>query len=163
MRGTAIDKFRKANGSFVKMDSCDYNMHKVSSIPSLELQYKWMLMATPLVNGIEDLHWILCFLQSSSWLSLQLPPDTFNYTFNIDEDWDVVGNNGSGTEGGAGFTSVGDSYKRSPDFGSLVHCTTMAWDAYMLPIIGEVGKLRNAMQTSNILIRWHCYEETIGM
>jgi hypothetical protein len=38
----------------------------------------------------------------------------------------------------------------------------MAWDAYMLPIIGEVGKLRKAAQTSDILIRWHRYKETIG-
>jgi len=32
----------------------------------------------------------------------------------------------------------------------------------MLPIIGEVGKLRKAAQTSDILIRRHRYEETIG-
>jgi hypothetical protein len=38
----------------------------------------------------------------------------------------------------------------------------MAWDAYMLPVIGEVGKLRRAMQTSDILIRRHRYRETIG-
>jgi hypothetical protein len=37
----------------------------------------------------------------------------------------------------------------------------MAWDAYMLPIIGNVEKLRNAAQTSDILIRWHRYEEII--
>jgi hypothetical protein len=35
------------------------------------------------------------------------------------------------------------------------------WDAYMLPIVGEVGKLRKAGQTSDILIRRHRYEETI--
>jgi hypothetical protein len=68
----------------------------------------------------------------------------------------------SGTERGAGFTPVADPYKKGPEFGSLVHCTTMAWDAYMLPIIGEVGKLRRATQTSDILIRRHRYEETIG-
>jgi hypothetical protein len=32
----------------------------------------------------------------------------------------------------------------------------------MLPIIGEVGKLRKAAQTSDILISRHRYEETIG-
>jgi hypothetical protein len=68
----------------------------------------------------------------------------------------------SGTERGAGFTPVADPYKKGPEFGSVVHCTTMAWYAYMLPIIGEVGKLRRATQTSDILIRRHCYEETIG-
>jgi hypothetical protein len=61
-----------------------------------------------------------------------------------------------------GFTPVADPYKNGPEFGALVHCTTMAWDAYMLPIIGEVGKLRKTSQTSDILIRRHRYEETIG-
>jgi hypothetical protein len=68
-----------------------------------------------------------------------------------------------GTEHGAGFTLVADPYKKGPEFPSLVHCTTMAWNAYMLPIIGEVGKLRKAAQTWDILIRRHRYEETIGM
>jgi hypothetical protein len=84
--GTPIGKFRKANGTLVKMDSRDYNMHMASCILSLELQYKWMLTSTLLVNGIEDLHWMLRFLEGSSWLTLQLPLDTFDYTFNIDDE-----------------------------------------------------------------------------
>jgi hypothetical protein len=36
--GTPIGKLRKANGTFVKMDSQDYNMHLASCILSLELQ-----------------------------------------------------------------------------------------------------------------------------
>jgi len=99
--GTPISKFRKANGTLVKMDSRDYNMHMVSCILSLEPQSKWMLTATPLVNGIEDLRWMLRFLESSSWLTLQLPPDTFHYTLNIDDDWIVDGSNVPGTGCGA--------------------------------------------------------------
>jgi hypothetical protein len=38
----------------------------------------------------------------------------------------------------------------------------MAENAYMLPIIGEVGKLRRATQTSDILLSRHRNEETIG-
>jgi hypothetical protein len=38
----------------------------------------------------------------------------------------------------------------------------MAGDAYMLPIIGEMGKLRRPTQTSDILIGRHRYEEPIG-
>jgi hypothetical protein len=38
----------------------------------------------------------------------------------------------------------------------------MAGDASMLPIIGEMGKLKRPMQTSDILIGRHRYEETIG-
>jgi len=36
----------------------------------------------------------------------------------------------------------------------------MAWDDYRLPIIGEVGKLKKATQTLDILIRLHRYKET---
>jgi hypothetical protein len=160
--GTAIRKFRRANGTMVKMDSRDYYMHMASYILNRKPQYKWMSTATPLVNGIEDLIWILCFLESSSWLTLQLPPDTFDYILNFDGHWVADGSNVSGTERGAGFTPVADPYKKGPEFGSLVHCTTMACDAYMLPTIGEVGKLRRATKTSDILIRRHRYEETVG-
>jgi len=155
------------SGSLWRLMACwltltrDYNMHMASCILSLEPQYRWMLMATPLVNGIEDLRLILRFLESSSWLTLQLLPDTFHYTLKIDDDWVADGSNVPITERGAGLTSVANLYKKGPEFGSLVHCTTMAWDAYMLPIIGEVGKLEKSAQTSHILIRWHLYEETI--
>jgi len=162
MSWTPISMFRKANGRLIKMDSHNYNMHMVSCILSVEPQYNWMLMTTPLVYGIEDLRWILHFLESSSWLTVQLPPDTFNYTHNIDDDWVAHGSNVSGTKRGAGFMQVADPYKKGPEFGSLVHCTTMAWDTYMLPLIGEVGKLKKATQTSDRLIGWHRYEETIG-
>ena len=97
-----------------------------------------MLTATALVNGIEDLHSILCFLDSSSLLTLQLLPDTFDYTLNNDDDWVTDQSHVSGTECGAGITLVPDRYKTGPEFGSLVHCRTMAWDAYMLPLFGEV-------------------------
>jgi hypothetical protein len=100
-------------------------------------------------------------LQSSSWLSLQLQPEIFDYTLNIDEDWVPHRSNVSGTEYGSGFTPVTDSYKKGPELSSLVHSTTIPWDAYLLPMAVEVGKFRNAMQTSDILIRWHCYPETI--
>jgi len=78
-----------------------------------------------------------------------------NYTINIDDDWVADGSNVLGTEHGAGFTPVADPYKKDPEFGSLVHCTTMAWDTYMLPLIGEVGILREATQTLDILISRH--------
>jgi len=140
--GTPLGKFRQANGMMVKMDSCDYNMHMVSYILSLEPQYKWMMTATPLVNGIADLRWILHCLEGSSGLTLQLPPDTFDHTVNCDDHWVADGSNVSGTEHGAGFMPVADPYKNGPEFGSLVHCNTMARDAFMLPLMGEVGKLR---------------------
>ena len=60
---TPIRTIRKANGTMVKMDSCDYNMHMASYILSMKLQYKWMSTASPLVNGIKDMAWILSFLE----------------------------------------------------------------------------------------------------
>jgi len=56
MSGTPIGKFMKANGTLVNMDSRHYNMHMAACLLSLEPQYKSMLTATPLVNGIKDLH-----------------------------------------------------------------------------------------------------------
>jgi len=158
----SIGKFRNANGTLVEMDCCDYNKHMASGILSLEPQYKWMLMATPLGNGIEHLHWILHFLESSSWLTLQLLPDTFDYTPTSDNVWVADRSNLSGTKHGARFTPVADPYKNGPEFESRVHCTTMAGDTYMLPLIGEEGKVRKATQTLDILIQQHRYEDTIG-
>jgi hypothetical protein len=63
-----------------------------------------MLTATPLVNGIEGLCWILHFLERTSLLTLQLPPDPFDDTLNIDDDWIVDGSNVPGTKFVARFT-----------------------------------------------------------
>jgi len=115
--GTPINKYGKANGTLVQIDYNNRNMHMASCIPSLELQYKWMLTATPLVNGIEDLRWMLRLLESSSCLTRQLWPDTFDYTLNIADDWVAVGSNFLGTESGPGFTPVADPYKKGPEFG----------------------------------------------
>jgi len=141
---TPIGKCRNANATMLKMDFRNHIMHIVFHILSLEPQYKWMLMATPLVNRIEDLHWIMRFLESSCWLTLQLSPDTLDYTLNFDDHWLAIGSNVSGTECRAVFMPVADRLKNGPEFGSLVCCKTIASDAYMLPINGEVGKLRQA-------------------
>jgi hypothetical protein len=124
MSGTPFSKFRTANGMLVKMASRDYNMHMASCILSLEPQYRWMITATPLVNVIEDLHWILNFLETSPWLTLQLAPDTFDYTLYIGYHEVADRSNVSGSKSGAGFTPVADLFKKGPEFGSLVYCTT---------------------------------------
>jgi len=58
MSVTLISKFRKANGRMVNMDSRKCNVHMTFHILSLEPHYEWMLTATLLETGIEDLHWI---------------------------------------------------------------------------------------------------------
>jgi hypothetical protein len=57
------------------------------------------------------------FLESSSWLALQQPPDAFNNNFNIDEDWVADGSNVSDTECGARFTPVAGLYKKGSESG----------------------------------------------
>jgi hypothetical protein len=116
MSGIPISRFRKTNGTLDKMDSHNYNMHMASCTLRLEAQYKSILKPTPLGNEIEDLHWILCFLDSSFLLTLLLPPDIFDNTPNIENNWVTDGSNVSGTERGPGFTPVGDPYKKGPEF-----------------------------------------------
>ena len=144
MSWTPICKFRKARGMLVKMDSHNYNIYMVLCVLCLDQQYKRMLMATPLANGIEDFHWTLHFLESSSCKTLQVPPDTFNYTLNIDDYCIAYGSTVSGTECGAWFTPVIDPYKQHPRSGWLVHCTTTPLNPFMSPLISRVEKLRMA-------------------
>jgi len=61
------------------------------------------------------------------------------------------------------FTPIADAYKEVPEFGCLVLSTTRPWDVYSLPFFKEVGKLKRATKTSDMVIRFHCYEDTIGM
>jgi len=162
MGGTPIGNFRKANGTLFKMDSHNDSMHMASCIFSLELQYKWMLNATPLANGIENLNWIVHFHESSSWLTVWLLQETFNYILEIDNNCTADGINVLGSDCGAGFTQVADPYKKGPEFRSLVHCTPMTWVAYILPLIVGVGKLTRATQTSDIVIRQPHHNKTLG-
>jgi len=160
MSRTPITKFRKAKGTWVEMNSHDYNMYMAFCILSLRPQYKWMLMSTPLVNGMEDLHWILCFLESSSGLTLQLLPDIYDNSLNIDDDCVTNRSTVSGTEWSVGFMQVADQSKNGPEFESLIYCTTIPSNTYFLPCIGEVENLRRATQISDIIIRLRCYKET---
>jgi len=99
---TPSGKFGMANGSMVKMDSHNYSVYMAFYILSLELHYPWMLMATPVVNRIEDLRWILHYLERLSWLTLQLPPEKSNFTNTFDDHWVMEGSSVSGIEPGAG-------------------------------------------------------------
>jgi len=139
--GMWIDKSSRAQGMMVTMGSHDYTMLMVSYILSVEPQSEWMWTETPTVHGNNDLRWILRFLDSSSGLTLQLPPHTVSNTLNFDDRWVSDGSNVSGTKRGAGFTAVLAPSKKGPKFGLLVDCTTLVLDVYMLPIICEVGKL----------------------
>jgi len=151
----------EAKWHIVTMDSRNYNIHMASFILSLKLQYKLMKMATPVVTGIKDIHWILNFLKQLSWLTLQLLLDAFDYTLNIVDDWIPNRCNMLCTDCGDRFSPVADLYKTGPEFGPLVHSTTITWDTFMLPRISDVWTLRWAKHTLDILIRWYCNKDTI--
>jgi hypothetical protein len=101
----------------VKMDSHNYNIHLASCRLCLEPQYTCRLTATLLVNGIEDWSLIVHFVERSSWLTLQLLPDTFNNTLNIDNDWVTDRSNASVTECGGRISPVADPYMQGQEFG----------------------------------------------
>jgi len=129
---TPISRLLNANCTMVTMDSHEYNMYIASYILTLDLQYKWMLTATPLVNGFQDFCWILHFLESSSFLTLQLPPDTYDNTLNFDVHWVAEGSIVLGFHPGDRFMQVADPYKKCPEFGVLVLCTTSVSDDSIL-------------------------------
>jgi len=158
---TPFGKFRKGNCTLLKMDSHKCNMHMVSWTLCQTPQYQWMLMATPLVNTLEDLYWIWQFLEGSCWLTLYLLPDRFDITLNIDDDWVTERSILSGSQSLVHFTPVGDMYKNGLEFAALVHCTPTTWDTYVLPLLGEMERWREAMKISEKLTRWHRYEESI--
>jgi len=119
-------------------------------------------MVITLVNGIEDLHWILHFPHYSTWLILHLPPHKLSYTFNFVTQWVANGSNLSRTKPCVIFMPVANHYKKGSQFESLAHCTTNTWDTEMLPKIGEVGKLGRATQSLEILIRKHHNKQSVG-
>ena len=108
MSGTPIGKVRRTNVMLFKMDWGNYDLHMASCILSLEPQNKRISIASPLVNGIEVFQWLMWFLESSSWFTPHLLPDTFHNTLNNDDDWVEDGSTMSGTECGTGFMPVGD-------------------------------------------------------
>lgn len=68
MHGTPIRMVENNNGMLVKIHTPDYDMYKASCTLSQEVQLKWMIIVTPLLNGIKELHWILHILESFSCL-----------------------------------------------------------------------------------------------
>jgi hypothetical protein len=44
---------------------------------------------------------------------------------------------------------------------SYVDRKTVFWNAYMLPLISNVGTISVTLQTADLAINWHHYNETI--
>jgi len=118
-------------------------------------------MATKLVNGIKNMGWMLYFREVSFWLTLHPVQDASNYTLSINTNWVASSSTVLSVESGAGITPVADLYIKCAEFRFLVHCTTMAWDTYMLPLISKVGKLQRATLTLDILLRHYHREESL--
>ena len=76
--GQGVGKhFNPQTGKIQKIGARDAPENIANLILSLEPEYKWMLTATPLVNGLSDLRWVIRFLESEDWLELSLPPNAF--------------------------------------------------------------------------------------
>jgi len=144
MSGTSIATFWMANGTIDHMDYQDYKMYMACYILSLERKKKLLFKATPPICAIEELHWILCIVACSSWLSRVLPAATFNYSFNIYDHWVADGSNVLGSERGAGSTPVEDPSMKGSEFRSSVRTIILTCCTYQLPEISIVGKLSRA-------------------
>ena len=95
-----------------------------------------------------------------------LPPDTFDQAAmepQVD-DWQPNELNPIfGTEPDTQFMKIANPFKLGPQYGSLIHCTTKAWDWYLLHLIESIGSLRK--QTSQIQecrAKQNPFEQVVG-
>ncbi|KAF8536360.1 P-loop containing nucleoside triphosphate hydrolase protein [Trichophaea hybrida] len=164
--GMPVGKTRRLDGTLVNTPAARYGPFQAEALFRLEPQFKWMLTATPLVNGIEDLRWVLTFLQRDSWLEEYLPPDTFDQAAMEPQadDWQPNEMNLLlSTQPDAEYTKIANPYQRGPRYGSHIHCITKAWDWYLLHLIESIGLLRRqTSQTQESRAKRKCFEQTVG-
>ena len=109
-----VGKTRRLDGTLVNTPAASYGPFQAAALFCLEPQFKWILTATPLVNGIEDLCRVLTFLQQDSWWEDNLPPDTLDQAAMEPQadDWQPNEMNPIlGTEPDAKFTKIANPYQ----------------------------------------------------
>ena len=110
-----------------------------------------MLTATPLVNNLRDLRWVVRFLEREEWLELSLPPDTFVDRDDL-EDYHEMQRldpmdsptpllNVPGTHPNAVWADNAAPFEDGPATESFVHCTTKAWANGMTLPLARIAKL----------------------
>jgi len=80
-----------ANYLFIKTISHYHKIHTLFYILNQKLQYQWLLTVFTLVNIIKEFCWILQFVESMFWLSLQQIVDDFTNPLNCDNLWILDG------------------------------------------------------------------------
>ena len=125
------------------------------SLLGLKPDFKWMLTATPLVNNLSDLRWIVRFLERDEWLQQNLPPGTFVDRDELYERRDQIRREpwdsedlaplptALGTDLNAVWGPDAAPFEDGPNFESLVHCTTKAWSHGMAGPLDTIAKLTN--------------------
>ena len=143
------------------------------SLLGLKPEFKWMLTATPLVNNLRDLRWIVRFLEREEWLELNLPPNTFVDNDDLEERWDQQRRepwdsedleplpNVLGTDHNAVWAPDAAPFEDGPDSESFVHCTTKAWLYGMAVPLDKITRLttrslgqRGASATEKEELQW---------
>ena len=110
-----------------------------------------MLTATPLVNNLRDLRWVVRFLERELWLELSLPPDTFVDRDDLEDyremqrlnpiDSPTPLPNVPGTHPNAVWADNTAPFEDGPAAESFVHGTTKAWAHGMALPLDRIAKL----------------------
>ena len=109
------------------------------------------MTATPLVNNLRDLRWVVRFLEREEWLELSLPSDTFVDQNDL-EDYrelqrldpiDILAPlpNVPGTHPNAVWADNAAPFEDGPAAISFVHFTTRAWAHRMTLPLDRIAKL----------------------
>ncbi|KAF8536327.1 hypothetical protein BDD12DRAFT_807868 [Trichophaea hybrida] len=115
--GILVGNTRRLDRTLVNTPAASYSPVQAAALIRLEPHFKWMLTATPLVYGIEDIHWVLTFLPQGSWLEENLPPNTCDQAAmepQADEWQPNEMNSVLSTEPDAKFTKMANPSQRGP-------------------------------------------------
>ena len=145
--GTNISQTGKSIG----VGYFDASEKTARSLLRLKPEFKWMLTATPLVNNLRDLRWVVRFLEREEWLELSLPPDTFVDRDDLEDyhelqrldpmDSPAPLPNVPGTHPNAVWADNAAPFEDGPAAESFVHCTTKAWAHGMTLPLDRIAKL----------------------
>ncbi len=118
---------------------------------------RWVLTATPLVNSLSDLRWILTFLQRPEWLFTKIPAFTFaekaeiRYCEDESTDFEDIPSVFDGSKPNVDIhpTRRPRFFTRSYNNGAIVHCTTKVWDKLIKPDLDEIKRLVTKKEKGN--------------
>lgn len=122
-------------------------------LESLNPALKWILSATPLVNSLTDLRWVCRFLERPVWYSRNLPPGTFVNKFEYSEGTHNPNGNVDGLHFESIFLDTADPFRLHDEYGSYVHCTTMAWDKFIAHRLNQSSEIQSRQKERRLTER----------